>query len=405
MRMAIAPAWWALAASMCLGGCGEDPRTNRISREATPLAPAVADPGAGFTFAQRRDPAGHVATLLVLRLDGETIRAVDLTAAGAPPDADVFDVVARMGDRGLRQAATRAGAGRAFAIAELLPAAGTGQRHVATGANFREHAREAEIDAVFTFPKFGPATPARTTVQLKPGALLDYEVEICARFDRDIRSLRDFDRARKGFFLCGDFTDRAQLMRLVDPGNVASGRGFSDAKSGADFFPSGPFLVVPRDWRAFVRAERMTTEVNRQVRQDARGAEMILDFRAVVARALTGGSGAYTFRGTAVPLLAAGGIVRGGAVMSGTSEGVIFMPPRARDYLTGGTRYVFTGPMLRGGSAMRVMIDGFIDKERRSGRYLKAGDVVTHGSASMGTVTVRVIRAPRSRAAGGPAAS
>ena len=30
--------------------------------------------------------------------------------------------------------------------------------------------------------------------------------------------------------------------------------------------------------------------------------------------------------------------------MSGTSEGVIFMPPRARDYLAGGARYIVVQP-------------------------------------------------------------
>jgi hypothetical protein len=226
---------------------------------------------------------------------------------------------------------------------------------------------------------------------LKAGALLDYEVEICARFDRDIATIADFDAARKGFFLCGDFTDRASLLRLVDPKHVESGRGFSDAKSGHDFFPTGPFLVLPHDWKSFVAGQRMTTEVNREVRQDARGVEMILDFRRIVAKALTNdGGGSYTYRGSPVPLLAGGKIVRGAAVMSGTSEGVIFMPPRARDFLAGGTRYIFTGPLVRGESAQRVMIEGFIDKQRAAGRYLKVGDLVSHRSSTMGDLTVRV---------------
>jgi 2-keto-4-pentenoate hydratase/2-oxohepta-3-ene-1,7-dioic acid hydratase in catechol pathway len=124
-------------------------------------------------------------------------------------------VMSKVGTTGL-EAALRSADRRELAIKDLLPAAGGGVRHLATGTNFREHAKEAGIDTVFNFPKFGPATPARSTVKLRPGALLDYEVEICARFDRDIRSLADFDAARKGFFLCGDFTDRARLLRLID---------------------------------------------------------------------------------------------------------------------------------------------------------------------------------------------
>jgi 2-keto-4-pentenoate hydratase/2-oxohepta-3-ene-1,7-dioic acid hydratase in catechol pathway len=387
MSMIRKAAMTALALSVV--ACGDRPAANPVSREAEPLVANVAARTA-FTFAQTRDAGGHVATLLVTGLGRDLVQAIDLTRSGAPLDADVFDVMSRLGSAGLERA-FKAGGQRDYAVGSLLPAGGAGRRHVATGTNFREHAEEAGIEEVFNFPKFGPATPARTSVMLKAGALLDYEVEICARFDRDIATVADFDAARKGFFLCGDFTDRARLMRMVDPRNVASGRGFSDAKSGRDFFPTGPFLVVPRDWKSFIAGQRMTTEVNREVRQDARGAEMILDFRGIVAKALTnGGGGSYTYRGSPVPLLAGGKIARGATVMSGTSEGVVFMPPRARDFLAGGTRYIFTGPMLRGESAQRVMIERFIDKQRAGGRYLKVGDVVSHRSSTMGDLTVRV---------------
>lgn len=91
--------------------------------------------------------------------------------------------------------------------------------------------------------------------------------------------------------------------------------------------------------------------------------------------------------------------------MSGTSEGVIFMPPRTRDFVAGGARYVFTGPMFSGKSAQRTMIDGFIEKERRSGRYLRSGDLVTHGSSSMGDIEVQVRAVPVTASAPTPARS
>ena len=84
--------------------------------------------------------------------------------------------------------------------------------------------------------------PVRSRVDSKPDVLLDYEVELCMRFDRTISSPEDFDAAVKGLFLCGDFTDRGKLIRLVDPDNLDSGRGFSDGKSRVDFYPSGALL-------------------------------------------------------------------------------------------------------------------------------------------------------------------
>jgi len=68
-----------------------------------------------------------------------------------------------------------------------------------------------------------------------------------------------------GLFLCGDFTDRAQLMRLVDSSNIQSGIGFTDAKRQQGFFPTSPYLVVTRDWRDFLKELRLQLSVNNEV--------------------------------------------------------------------------------------------------------------------------------------------
>jgi 2-keto-4-pentenoate hydratase/2-oxohepta-3-ene-1,7-dioic acid hydratase in catechol pathway len=367
------------------------PQENAAGADGNPLIPTLATPGAAFTFAQTRAEDGKVSTLIVASFDEETIQAVDLTTLGAPPDVDVFDAIATIADVRLQEALAQPALRSAYPIADLLPAAGSADRHLATGTNFPEHAKEAAIDKVFNFPKFGAASPARTSVELWPEGLLDYEVEICTRFDRDIKSVADFDAARKGFFLCGDFSERATLMRLVNPDDVGSGQGFSDAKSAAGFFPTGPFLIVPRDWWAFVKSERIGTRVNGQVRQDAQGEEMTLDFRELVEKALTGGGGRYVYRGAAVPLLVDETIPRGSTVMSGTSEGVIFKPPTVSDFIVGTMIHVFTGPMLRGGSLIKTVVEVFIRKERHARRYLQESDVVEHLSSSMGDIRIRVV--------------
>jgi hypothetical protein len=353
--MPILPETAVVALPLSLAACGDGLTAGAISREAIPLVPAVARPNTAYIFTQTRDSRGRIATLLVTRLRQDVVQAVDLTRFGGPLDRDIFDVISRVGPEGLA-AASHADSGRGYGVQELLPASGDGVRRIATGTNFREHAREAEIYDISNSPEFGRPTSARTSVTLEPGALLDYEVEICARCDRDIGSVADFDAARKGFF------------------------------------PTGPFLVVPQDWRAFVHAERVTTQVDGEVRQGARGGEMMLDFRRVAERALSNSGGStYSYHGASVPLLANGKIMPGAAVMSGTSAGAISTAPRARDYLAGEARDIFTGPMFRGETAQRVMIEGFINKERRAGRYLEAGDVVSHRPSWMGDITVRVV--------------
>lgn len=367
-------------------------RSNHISPEAEPIAPALAPASVAFTLAQTVNAGGEVVTLLVTAYDGDTIEAIDLTAQGAPVGVDVFDAIAAVGDDKLHALQMAAGSHPVYALADLLPSGAMTDRHLATGTNFAEHAKEAGSKTVFNFPKFGQPSPARTTLVVHPGTLMDYEVEISVRFDRDIASLADFDAARKGFFLCGDFTDRATLLREVDPKNVPSGRGFSDAKSGPDYFPTGPFLVVPHDWRAFVKDERIVTRVNGAVKQDARGGAMILDFEALVVKALTnGGGGNYSYKGRKILLLENDTIPRGAAVMSGTSEGVLFMPPTAEDKRGGIIDHILLGRFLRGKSPFFSIINRFVRNELKAGRYMKVGDTVEHLSSTMGALAVRLV--------------
>lgn len=276
-------------------------------------------------------------------------------------------------------------------MAGLLPAAPPGARHIGTGTNFPEHAEEASSDAVFQFPKFGSAMPARSSVQWKPDVLLDYEVELCMRFDRAISSPEDFDAAVKGLFLCGDFTDRSKLIRLIDPDNLDSGRGFSDGKSRVDFYPSGALLVVPRDWKGFVDRERMSTRVNGERRQDARGGEMTMDFRALAIRALNDmDRERFLYEGAYYRLAPQPAITPDMTLMSGTAEGVIFTQPTRADLIEGVARWLFSAGWAQGEGLVPSVIETFIANELDSGHFLQPGDVVEHRSSHLGDIIVEV---------------
>lgn len=365
-----------------------DPRGNAASFEAEPVMPAIAPLDRAVTLAQRRRADGSIATYLVVGLAEGQVRAIDLAELGAQPTGDPFAALASLSEDALRPARLADAPILGFGMGELLPAAGPGAHHIATGTNFAAHAEEAGSDAVFQFPKFGAASPARTTVRADPDILLDYEVELCLRFDRPIASLADFDAATKGLFLCGDFTDRATLARMADPENLDSGSGFSDAKSRADFFPSGALLVIPRDLDAFVAEERFTTAVNGQPRQDARGGEMTLDFRALMAKALADmDRPRFRYQG-ANHRLAPGGQVRADTVlMSGTAEGVIFTPPTRADVIEGLLDWAASGARL---PARDAVVERFIANERVSRHFLQPGDLVEFASAHLGTIAVEV---------------
>jgi len=364
---------------------------NPATFEDQPLEMRIAPLNDAVTLAQRRKADGSVSTILVLALDNERLQGIDLAQLGAENTADPFAALASVEADRLMPAALADAPIERFAVSELLPAAPGGDRHIGTGTNFPEHAEEAQSSAVFQFPKFGHASPARMTVAARAGTLLDYEVELCMRFDREVASAEDFDAAVKGLFLCGDFTDRAQLMRILRNGTLDDGRGFSDGKSRADFFPTGALLVIPRDWRRFVANERMTTAVNGQPRQDARGGEMKLDFRELAVKALGDmDRPRFLYRNAMFRLAPRHAITPDMALMSGTSEGVIFTGITRGEMIEGAVEWIVDGYWLRGRSVVDAIIDAVIEGRTKAGNFLQPGDVVRHGSSHMGDIMARV---------------
>jgi 2-keto-4-pentenoate hydratase/2-oxohepta-3-ene-1,7-dioic acid hydratase in catechol pathway len=388
----------ALIALIALGvfavwATSPDPRFNPATFEAEPLALGLSPREEALTLAQYELSSGEAATMLVTGFDDDNVTGVDLTTLGAARTGDPLNDLANLDRAAITDEALAALPQVTQPFSALFPSAPGGLQHIGTGTNFPEHAEEAGSESVFQFPKFGAASPARTTLKARPGILLDYEVEVCMRFDRDIASLEDFDAAVKGVFLCGDFTDRNALVMMADPDNLDSGFGFSDSKSGPDSYPSGPFLVVPRDWKTFVADIRMTTSLNGEPRQDARGSEMTLDFRALAEKALGDmAEPRFAYGDEMVKLAPEGMIASNMTLMSGTSEGVIFTVPTRGDYIEAVLSWLGAGGPLASDGLMDHAKRGFIASELEGGHFLQLGDTVEHGSNRLGNIVVEVTR-------------
>jgi len=368
-----------------------DPKFNLASFEDAPFEQALVDPAEAITLAQYLDPNGETVTIMVVDYEGETVQGIDLADLGAPRSSDPFVALAAIDQTDIQAAISQRLETRQVVVSDLLPSGPTGDEHLGIGTNFPEHAEEAQSDSVFNFPKFGTATPARTSVTAPEGGLLDYEVELCMRFDRPISSIEDFDAAVKGVFLCADFTDRIKLLKLADPDNLDSGYGFSDAKSGVGFFPTGPFLVVPNDWSSFIAEARMMTHLNGEPRQDARGEEMILDFRALTEKVLGDMDRArFSYQEALYKLAPNARIEQDMTLMSGTSEGVIFTVPQRHDYIEIVIGYVLNGGPFSGQGLMDFAVDAFIQNESASGHFLQPGDVVTYQASGLGDIKVEI---------------
>ncbi|MEM6857338.1 MAG: hypothetical protein AAF559_05655 [Pseudomonadota bacterium] len=136
-----------------------DPRTNPATFEDDPLVEGVAPVDQAVTLAQFTDSAGSVRTILVTDFDESDITGIDLMAFGGTDSPDPFEALAPIDD--LPQSFDEVGAypSTSVPMTDLLPSGSLGDRHIGTGTNFPEHAEEANSGSVFSFPKFGTATP------------------------------------------------------------------------------------------------------------------------------------------------------------------------------------------------------------------------------------------------------
>lgn len=346
-----------------------------------------------LTFAVIRNDNNEIMPLLVTGETDANIIGVDLRPFLDEPVSDPMDALAALGrDRLAFMAQTMADDTRAYPFAWALPA-GEGPMHIAFGTNFAAHGEEVNNESVFAFPKFSEPTASIGALPTDAfSVLLDYEAELCMRFDRDITSLEDFDRAEKAVFLCGDFTDRAKLIRgLPADENRLSGVGFSDAKSGPGLLPTGPYIVSPRDWRAFVSSEIVSTVRNGDVMQHGSGAEMIMDFREMTGFVLNNGAQQrWRYEGRPEPLTPGGVIRKGTILLSGTPAGILFRPPTTMDIACGGAAYFCLAGFVSSPSPRDYVIERNVARDFQSARFLRDGDLVEHHSSRLGRISIAI---------------
>lgn len=335
-----------------------------------PAGAVVADPTVALTFA-RTERDGVRRALAVTRVAGGVVEAVDLGLLfGRPVDDPVALLLAEGADRVRRRLAA---AERRHRVS--LPERALGlpldfrDRHVGVGLNFRAHADESGAGSQpFLFPKAtaptGPFAPVAAGDRL-----LDYEVEIAWV---PLVPVAPGDEAPVvGLVVCNDYTDRAALLRAVDPWDPSSGQGFTTGKSFPGSLPVGAFLVVPRDPRAFVDGLELRLWVDGQLRQHAPASAMIWKWDALVAETFARRDLAWDHLGVRVRLpVEDGSIPARTLVMSGTPDGTIFQGVGAGPRVRGVAAWPFGG---FGRPLPAHVIDAYLADARADGRYLRPG--------------------------------
>lgn len=340
-----------------------------------------------LTFA-RTDTGGRRRVLAVTGYRDSTIDAVDLSALLPTGIADPVTLFVERGYDELRDVVRGAAPSAHVRVAarDLVVPFDAGDRHIAVGTNYPEHAEDAGTVRPFLFPKLVQAGASGDAVSVH-GGLLDYEVEIAVV---PLEPLAARGPRFVGLVLANDFTDRETLMRVVDRHDIESGKGFTTGKSFPGYLPIGNLFVIPRSWREFVPGLELRLFVNDRLRQRSSASEMVWDVDEVLAQSLAVArkNERWEHRGQSAPLFEGEAIPPRTLVLTGTPHGTVFRGVPASVIASGLARF------LAGGWSKGLtgnVVDAYAAAARDAHAYLQPGDEVLISVERLGELRSRVV--------------
>ncbi|MGP3534223.1 fumarylacetoacetate hydrolase family protein [Microbacterium sp. RD1] len=221
--------------------------------------------------------------------------------------------------------------GDRFDPAELEAPVPDPRQVFAIGLNYRDHAKEAKLDApehLVVFTKFASSLAGpNVTVEL-PSDSVDYETELVVVIGREVHQA-DLDTAQAaiaGYAVGQDYSERAVQLRGPAP-------QFSLGKSYRNFAPFGPAVTTadevsdPGSLRITATLERPREEGSETIPlQDGTTADLIFPVAQIIAdlsQVVTLHPGDLIFTGTPAGVGAPRGLfLRPGDALTSTIEGV-----------------------------------------------------------------------------------
>lgn len=368
---------------------GSQPQAVRVPLRPAPLAPlqatiAIAPLDQALTFARLGEGAA-AKTFVVSHYQDGLVTGVDLSPL-IKSGEDAIAAYNRLGYEPIAAFVSAAKANVSHEASKLALPIDLRAVHAAAATNYPEHADEAKVkDGPFIFAKIAQPTSARADIPASKG-LLDYEVELCLV---TLNPLPASGGAKGGLILCNDVTDRAALLRGADIDDVASGKGFTDGKSGIGFLPVGDLFIIPRDLKAFVEPLELRLSVNGEERQRSRVTEWIWDLDSLLLETAKRAGVRWSWReGTAqLPVSREGVLPDRTLVLAGTPAGTVFKGPGPATIVRGGFDWLAG---FGRGDIVKTVIERAITDDIASGGYLQQGDVVTIQADKLGTLENRV---------------
>ncbi len=344
----------------------------------------------GLTLA-RINHGKTVQILAVLEDNGTAITALNISELSGV-NADIPYLYRKLEYEGIKNVIlkNRTSRARQYLYSELLSPAGKGQHHVALGFNYADHAKEEGAEQEpFLFLK--TTRPTRMEKISTGGQiLLDYEIEVCARPLSDIHQSMPPGETPYGFFIGGDFTDRALLLRNINLDHMQSGEGFSRAKSKKGYFPTGPYMVIPKDRDWFLSKVILKLYRNGELKQNGTASDMIWKPDTIVSQIfLAEQAQKPTFSDVSAHWLPGDGITSDMVFLTGTPEGVIMHPPSLIHKIKSGIQFVFTGAFLKT-TIVRYAIEKYIADLIGKKYFLQPGESVSMEGTYMGKTTLEI---------------
>lgn len=352
------------------------------------MASLIKSPEEALTLS-RFNKNGQIHTLAVLKDDGERITGIDISDALKRYERHSFDVIQNLPFNDVVKIISSSKHKITLKYTELLPSV-DGDQHIAIGINYADHGKETGQIAPFLFPKLVNTDPFIHQLNYTPGWLLDHEVELGVVFPSAVCSPAALENMMIGFLVVNDFTDRATLIREMDSKNVLSGKGFPDAKSKKGFLPTGPYIVIPRDWKAFVKELQLTLSVNGKLRQQGNANDMVWNIQKIVEQSLNSkGEKRWSFENKKVPLFDSTCIPANSIIITGTPSGVVLNAPKKGFIFAVVTKYIITAKFFT--NKMRpYLMKQYLKKERKNKDYLKPGDYVESSISFLGTIQTSI---------------
>ncbi|MCD9017635.1 fumarylacetoacetate hydrolase family protein [Parachryseolinea silvisoli] len=331
---------------------------------------------------------GQSHILAVLDDDGKTLTGIDLSVKLNRFDQSALEVIQTLQYNEV-VAIIRASKDRVTVPYEALLPAIEGNKHIAIGINYDEHGEETSVDAPFLFPKIVDTDPAIHHLKYTPGWLLDHEVELGLVFPDAVCSNLDLPNQRIGFLVVNDYSERATLMRELDVKNVKNGKGFPNAKSMKGFLPTGPYIVVPRDWQSFVAELTLDLHVNGVIRQSGFAKDMVWNISKIIEETLASKNRTWPCHNKNVGLLENDCIPANSIIITGTPAGVIFKKPTTGFKVKTASKYFLTFSFFSHQLLPYVMQE-HLKKQIREDKYLKPGDFVETSISFLGTIKTTI---------------